>query len=73
MKWLVAIGLALALAALLPWSITRFKRSGRLAGAALAIGLAFAGIFDPKQAAAIETIKKKKEIGEEVGQDEPLD
>jgi len=69
MKWIVALAVAIALLALLPWAIAASKKSargkGRLAGATFAIGLAFGAIFDPAKSAAIENIQKKKEIGDE--------
>jgi hypothetical protein len=69
MKWIAALAVAIALLMVLPWAITASKRSargkGRLAGATFAIGLAFGAIFDPAKSAAIETIQKKKEIGDE--------
>jgi hypothetical protein len=68
-KWILALAVATSLAILLPWAIRASKRSargkGRLGGAALAIGLAFGAMFDPAKSAAIETIQKKKEIGDE--------
>jgi hypothetical protein len=68
MKWIIALGLALILFPLVVAAIVASNGSrrgkGRMAGATLAIGLAFSAIFDPAQAAAIETIKKKKEIGD---------
>ena len=74
MRWLVALGIALAMMVLVPWAILAVRKSGRMAGAALAIGLAFSAILDPARAAAIEHIKKKQEIGEEEeGLGEPRD
>jgi hypothetical protein len=68
MDWVFALGVFILLMCLMPAAMRAVKRStrgrGRMAGAALAIGLAFSTIFDPAQAAAIETMKKKKEAGE---------
>ena len=66
MKWIVAIALAVVLIALLPVMITAAKKStrGRLAGATFMIGLAFGAFLDPRQAAAIENIKKQKDLGD---------
>jgi hypothetical protein len=68
MQWIIALLLVLALALLLPLAIVAAKKSlrgkGRLAGAAMIIGLAFGGLFDPAKAAAVENIQKKKELGE---------
>jgi hypothetical protein len=69
MKWIVAAVVAICLAILLPWAIAASKRSargkGRAAGAVFAIGLAFGAMFDPAKSAAMETIRKKKDIGDE--------
>ena len=71
MQWIVASLLALALALLLPLAIIAAKKSlrgkGKLAGAAMIIGLAFGGLFDPAKAAATEAIQKKKELGHSEG------
>lgn len=68
MDWLLALAVFIGLMCLMPAAIRAVRRStrgkGRMAGAALAIGLAFSTIFDPAQAAAIETMKKKREAGE---------
>jgi hypothetical protein len=76
MQWIVASLLALALALLLPLAIISAKKSlkgkGKLAGAAMIIGLAFGGLFDPAKAAATETIQKKKELGSEKGSEADL-
>lgn len=68
MQWIVTgIGILL-LMVLLPWAIVASKKSargkGRLAGATLAIGLIFGGIFDPAKSAAMEAAQKKKEVGD---------
>jgi hypothetical protein len=71
MQWIIASLLALALALLLPLAIVASKKSlrgkGRVAGAAMIIGLAFGGLFDPAKAAAIENIQKKKDLGDTKG------
>lgn len=76
-KWALAAGLALLFAIAMPFAIGAAKRSakGRMAGAGMAIWLAFAMAFDPAKAAAIETIQKKKEIGDsQAGESgEPID
>lgn len=66
MKWLVAAVLAVLLAITLPSAIGAAKKStkGRMAGAAMAIGFAFAALLDPARRAAIENIEKKKDIGD---------
>jgi len=68
MKWIVAIGLAVILFPLMVAAIVAVRKSargkGRLGGAMLAVGFAFALMFDPAKAAAIETIQKKNDIGD---------
>ena len=69
MKWIVAIALAVTLFPLMLIAILAVRKSargkGRMGGAMLAIGFAFAMMFDPAKAAAIETIqKKKKDVGD---------
>ncbi len=68
MKWLIAICIAIVGLLAMPAAIAASKASvrgkGRVAGAALSIGLAFSAMFDPKIAAAIDNIEKKKEIGD---------
>lgn len=51
------------------------RKGGVLGGASLAVGLAFFAIFDPPAAAAVETIRKKKDLGdvEKTIGGEPLD
>ena len=66
MRWLVAVVLVVLLAIALPCAIGAIKRSGRghTTGAAMMIFFAFAAALDPAKAAAIETIQKKKDIGD---------
>ena len=68
MKWIVAIALAVTLFPLMLIAILAVRKSargkGRMGGAMLAIGFAFAMMFDPAKAAAIETIQKKKDVGD---------
>lgn len=68
MKWIVAIALLLCLFPLMVLVLIGAKRApggkGRVAGAALAIGIAFTIIFDPAKAAAIETLRKQEDIGD---------
>ena len=76
MQWIIALLLAGAFALLLPLAIVAAKKSlrgnGRLPGAAMIIGLAFGGLFDPAKAAATETIQKKKELGDSEGSEPEL-
>lgn len=67
-EWLAAIAVFVLLLALLPGLLRRSK--AKLAkdgggGMWVGIGLAFATIFDPKIAQAIELIEQKKEEAEE--------
>ena len=68
MGWIAAIIAIVLMALLMPRAIVAAKKSargkGRMGGAALMIGLAFATVFDPAQAAAIEEMQKKKEAGD---------
>lgn len=69
MEWIVATGLTFLLAAILPFTITAAKKSlkgnSQLAGAALAIGLAFSVLFDPRRQEVVErTVKRTDEDGE---------
>lgn len=73
MEWLVALGIILAALFVLPWAVTASKRSSRgkgSAGGALGIDLALTAALDPAKAAAIETIQKKAEVGDEESETE---
>lgn len=63
MEWVVAAGLIVILAILLPRLVAATKRStrgkGRMAGAALALGLAFSVLFDPRKQDVIEQVGKR--------------
>ena len=67
MKWTVTVIIGALVMLLLPLAIIAAKKSargkGRLGGVALAIGLAFGGIFDPAKTAAVEDIQKRKDTG----------
>jgi hypothetical protein len=69
MQWLVALVVLVLLILLMPAAVRFATKSAHgkrgLGGATLALGVAFAFIFDPPKAAAIENIQKKKEEGEE--------
>ena len=71
MQWIVAAGIFALLMLLMPAAVRAATKSVRgkrgLGGASLAIGIAFAFIFDPPKAAAIENIQKKNEAGDEEG------
>jgi len=65
MSWVIAIGISLAMIAALPWAIMAAKRSvgrgGMGAGAALAIGMAFSVLFDPRKHEVIEHASRRRE------------
>jgi len=71
--WIVAAGLAIVLAVALPPAIVRAKQSvrgnGTMAGIALAIGLAFAMLYDPRANERIEQAARRQE---EDGEEEPV-
>jgi hypothetical protein len=71
MQWIVALAALALLMLFLPAAIRAATKSTRgkrgLGGATLALGIAFAFIFDPPKAAAIENIQKKNEMGDEEG------
>ena len=77
MQWLVAISAFLLLILILPAAVRFATKSARgkrgLGGATLALGIAFAFIFDPPKAAAIENIQKKNDAGDEEQDDESPD
>ena len=77
MQWLVAIAAFLLLILILPAAVRFATKSARgkrgLGGATLALGIAFAFIFDPPKAAAIENIQKKNDAGDEEQDDESPD
>lgn len=78
MKWILSLAITVFVMLLLPLAIVAAKKSargkGRVGGAALAIGLAFGGIFDPAKTAAVENIQKRKETGgAEDAKGEPLE
>ena len=72
MQWLIAIAVFVLLMLFMPSAVRFAAKSARgkrgLGGATLALGIAFAFIFDPPKAAAIENIQKKNENGHEEGE-----
>jgi hypothetical protein len=68
LEWLLAIAALLVFLALLPRVLRRPKakqRKGGSSGVMVGIGLAFAMVFDPKAAQAIELIDEKREEAED--------
>ena len=75
MKWMIWVLAVLIVVASFPLAIAaKPVRKGNAAGVTMVIGLALITIMDPKTAAAIELIERRKEIGEaEPGNDEKPD
>ena len=75
MKWMIWLLAVLIVVASFPLAIAaKPVRKGNAAGVTMVIGLALITVMDPKTAAAIELIERRKEIGEaEPGEDEKLD
>ena len=75
MKWMLWVLAALIFVASFPLAIAaKPVRKGNAAGMTMIIGLALMTVMDPKTAAAIELIQRRKEIGEEEpSEDETLD
>ena len=69
MQWLIAIAVFVLLMLFMPSAVRFATKSARgkrgLGGATLALGIAFAFIFDPPKAAAIENIQKNENGAEE--------
>ena len=68
MEWLIALAVFLALMAILPAMLRRMRSTQRKAdvgGVVLALGLAFAAIFDPGKSAAVEETRRKQELEDE--------
>jgi len=69
MKSMIIAGLILLLAIALPFAIIAARKSarsnGKMAGAALSIGLAFSILFDPRKQEVIERIGKSENEGED--------
>jgi hypothetical protein len=69
MQWLVALVVLVLLMLVMPSAVRFATKSARgkrgLGGATLALGIAFAFVFDPPKAAAIENIQKNEEGDEE--------
>lgn len=76
MEWVVAAGLIAVLAIVLPRLVAATKRStrgkARMAGAALALGLAFSVLFDPRKQDVIEQVGKRN-VEDEDSEDEGAD
>jgi len=68
LEWLVAVAVLLLFLLLLPRMLRRDKaqprKSGGGSGVMVGIGLAFAMVFDPKAAQAIEVIDQKNDLGD---------
>jgi Flp pilus assembly protein TadB len=67
---LILCGIAIvAFALVMPRLLASSRRSRRLRGGSSALGDVLNGVFDPAKAAAIEQIRRKQEIGEQVRDD----
>jgi len=71
-QWIIAAGLVAVLAIALPRAIAAATRSsrgkGRMAGATLALGLAFSVLFDPRKQEVVERTGKRDAEGEASGE-----
>ena len=69
LEWLLAIGALVLFLALLPRMLRRTRPAARKAGGGsgvmIGIGLAFAMVFDPKAAQAIEIVDQKQDENED--------
>jgi hypothetical protein len=74
MKWFIWVLAAVIVIASFPLAIAaKPVRKGNAAGITMVIGLALMTVMDPKTAAMVELIERRKEIGEEEpGEDEKL-
>jgi hypothetical protein len=75
MKWSVWLLAVVIVVASFPLAIAaKPVRKGNVAGVSMVIGLALMTVMDPKTAALIELVERRKEIGEEEsGEEEKLD
>ena len=66
MEWIIGIGIIAISYLVLPRVIGAAKRNrkGNMAGATMALGLAFSGVFEPQKRETIEIIEDQKELGE---------
>lgn len=63
-EWIISAGAVVAFLLLMPAMVRSSRRSRRGRGASAGIGDVLMGAFDPAKRAAIEQIRKQKEIGD---------
>jgi hypothetical protein len=63
-EWIISAAAMVAFVLLMPAMVRSSRRSRRGRGSGAAIGDVLMGAFDPAKQAAIEQIRKQKEIGD---------
>jgi hypothetical protein len=63
-EWIISAAAMVAFVLLMPAMVRSSRRSRRRRGSGAAIGDVLMGAFDPAKQAAIEQIRKQKEIGD---------
>lgn len=63
-EWIISAAAVIAFLLLMPAMVRSSRRSRRGRGAGAAIGDVLMGAFDPAKQAAIEQIRKQKDIGD---------
>jgi hypothetical protein len=63
-EWIISAAVVVAFLLLMPAMVRSSRRSRRGRGSGAAIGDALMGAFDPAKQAAIEQIRKQKDIGD---------
>ena len=63
-EWIISAAAVVVFLLLMPMMVRSSRRSRRRRGSAAAVGDVLMGAFDPAKQAAIEQIRKQKEIGD---------
>lgn len=63
-EWIISAAAVVAFLLLMPAMVRSSRRSRRGRGSGAAVGDVLMGVFDPAKQAAIEQIRKQKEIGD---------
>ena len=63
-EWIISAAAVVAFVLLMPAMVRSSRRSRRGRGSGAAVGDVLMGVFDPAKQAAIEQIRKQKEIGD---------
>jgi hypothetical protein len=63
-EWIISAAAVVTFLLLMPMMVRSSRRSRRGRGSAAAVGDVLMGAFDPAKQAAIEQIRKQKEIGD---------